>query len=380
MSQSGGKVIASGTYGCIFKPSLECKNTPSTNIKVSKLVEIDALNDEYTNILGYNLKQLDPDKNLFIYPDEPLCELLNLDLNRDKPNECGNIQSSVGRIKEDNKAAKIEEINDKLAIINFPYAGQDLVKYKLEGNRTNKIVQTTKLIKSMLNIFYGIKVLLDNNIVHRDLKPENIVFDGEIIRIIDFGLSLNFDTDKTSFDNKILTQASYRFWPLEYRMVYDLINNNIFTPADTTNPAKVCKIIKKIHNLQKESEYKVISTINPRNDIIDLTNIILKYKLNNKISDSQYYTNVYTHFDIFSLGVILDYIFIRSHKYSLYLSTIIQDSMKALITNMTKGSYDKRIGIKEAALEYKKILIDNNIIEEDELDIIERKFQSYFGE
>ena len=54
--------------------------------------------------------------------------------------------------------------------------------------------------------------------------------------------------------------------------------------------------------------------------------------------------------------------------------------MKTLIANMTKGSYDKRIGIKEAALEYKKILIDNNIIEQDELGIIERKFQSYFGE
>ena len=380
MIQRGGKVIASGSYGCVFKPSLECKNVPSSDLRVSKLVEKFVLNDEYTNILGYNLKQLDPDKKLFIYPDEPLCDLLNLDLNRDKPNECGNIQSSVGRIKEDNKAAKIEEINDKLAIINFPYAGQDLVEYKLEGNRTNKILQTTKLIKSMLNIFYGIKVLLDNNIVHRDLKPANIVFNGDIIRIIDFGLSLNFDTDKTSFDDNSLTQTSYRFWPLEYRMVYDLINNNIFTPADTTNPAKVCKIIKTIHNLQKESEYKVISTINPRNDIIDLTNIILKYKLNNKISDSQYYTNIYTHFDIFSLGVILDYIFIRSHKYRLYLSIIIQDSMKTLITNMTKGSYDKRIGIKEAALEYKKILIDNNIIEQDELDIIERKFQSYFGE
>lgn len=45
-------------------------------------------------------------------------------------------------------------------------------------------------------ILSAVNYLHTHNIVHRDLKPENILFDGEHIKLIDFGTSRKFDSSK----------------------------------------------------------------------------------------------------------------------------------------------------------------------------------------
>jgi serine/threonine protein kinase len=186
MNQDGGEVIGEGSYGCVFKPSFECTNSSANDLKVSKIIENESLEEEYTNIVGFNLKEIDPEKELFIYPDEPLCELSDLNLKIDNPNNCRIMTSNIGLINDRNKKSKIAEINDKLKIVNFSYHGEDLYNYKLTGSEKNKSNKTNKLIIAMLNIFYGIKKLTDSNIAHRDLKPQNILYDGDVIRMIDF--------------------------------------------------------------------------------------------------------------------------------------------------------------------------------------------------
>jgi serine/threonine protein kinase len=52
----------------------------------------------------------------------------------------------------------------------------------------------------MKKIISAVKYLHDQNITHRDLKPENFLFsnksnEGEI-KLIDFGLSRSFDSNK----------------------------------------------------------------------------------------------------------------------------------------------------------------------------------------
>ena len=53
-TQIGGKVIASGGFGCIFKPALTCSNDSNSEInrtnRITKLMTIKNATDEYTQI------------------------------------------------------------------------------------------------------------------------------------------------------------------------------------------------------------------------------------------------------------------------------------------------------------------------------------------
>lgn len=53
-----------------------------------------------------------------------------------------------------------------------------------------------KAAEIFLQILSSVNYLHANKIVHRDLKPENILFDGEYIKLIDFGTSREFDAAK----------------------------------------------------------------------------------------------------------------------------------------------------------------------------------------
>jgi hypothetical protein len=138
--------------------------------------------------------------------------------------------------------------------------------------------------------------------------------------------------------------------------------------------------MKYINKLQMGAEYNIISKIDKKGDIINITNLIIAYYINNKISTEEYYTNFYKKFDIFSLGIILDNIFISSCKFSKHIDDKTKYDIKLLIAKMTEASHLERIELKDAAIEYKKILVDNNILSSDELVTINRTFNIHFGQ
>ena len=56
INQNGGKVIASGGFGCIFYPSLKCdKQDLRDNNKISKLMTTKHAEDEYKQIISDEL-------------------------------------------------------------------------------------------------------------------------------------------------------------------------------------------------------------------------------------------------------------------------------------------------------------------------------------
>ena len=50
---TGGNVINSGGYGCIFKPALKCKGKPRDKRKISKLMLTRHSEEEYKFIMKY---------------------------------------------------------------------------------------------------------------------------------------------------------------------------------------------------------------------------------------------------------------------------------------------------------------------------------------
>lgn len=53
-----------------------------------------------------------------------------------------------------------------------------------------------KAAEYFIQILSGVNYLHKHKIVHRDLKPENVLFDGEILKIVDFGTSKIYDASK----------------------------------------------------------------------------------------------------------------------------------------------------------------------------------------
>jgi len=78
-----------------------------------------------------------------------------------------------------------------------------------DGIINNKLpkVQYWKLIK---NIVRGVDYCHYNDIIHRDLKPDNIVFDGEKLKLIDFGLAVPYASFKEYLDPDLAGTVNYR--------------------------------------------------------------------------------------------------------------------------------------------------------------------------
>ena len=73
-----------------------------------------------------------------------------------------------------------------------------VTEYLSGGELFDKIKQETSFSeddsrKIFKEILEGVNYLHSKNIVHRDLKPENIMYEGKILKIVDFGSSKQID-------------------------------------------------------------------------------------------------------------------------------------------------------------------------------------------
>ena len=72
----GGKVIASGGFGCVFSPALKCKNKKREKNKITKLMTEKHALAEYNEVMNIK-KKLDKIPNYgdyFLIKDFNLCE------------------------------------------------------------------------------------------------------------------------------------------------------------------------------------------------------------------------------------------------------------------------------------------------------------------
>ena len=85
------------------------------------MISREDLQSEFYNILDFNLAKIDPESKLFIYPEDTLCVLKDLDLNRDILDNCSIVTELVNYVSNRNKNQSVDKINNKLNIINFNY-------------------------------------------------------------------------------------------------------------------------------------------------------------------------------------------------------------------------------------------------------------------
>ena len=205
----GGKVIASGGFGCVFKPSLKCKN--GKNYKgVTKLMFKKHAKKEYLEINKIKgiVKKLKKYKDYFLIDDIKLCdinELTNDDL-----------------IGLDNcsclKKYGIDTENINLNLNNFsglqiPYGGLDIQSYLELYNENKDLIKINiLLIKLLKNAIIPMNKL---KLYHFDIKSGNVLYKNDSIKLIDWGLS---DTQKSK---EIINAAKRR--PFQFNSPFSII-------------------------------------------------------------------------------------------------------------------------------------------------------------
>ena len=224
MNSIGGKAVASGAYGCVFKPTLKCKGKsapgPGT---ISKLMTIKYANAEFDEIEKFShiITKIPNFQKYFLIEPIELCvpNKLSSSDKTDFDKKCGNLVKKGFKATTINKGSELS----KLRIINMPDGGIDIDDYFKDNVITNEMLHMiNENFKDIL--LNAILPMNEAGLYHLDVKAGNLLIDShKQIRIVDWGLS-GISTNKKAPD--IL-----RGRPVQYNCPFSsLFINSMFLP------------------------------------------------------------------------------------------------------------------------------------------------------
>jgi hypothetical protein len=289
-NQKGGKVIASGGFGCIFSPPLKCQGSSIRKTEtISKLMTIKHANDEYKQIQKFKdiLKVIPNFGNYFLLDNFELCK-------PDKLTKDDLIKFSKKCKPLKKKGITTKNINNnlnKIMTINMPNGGIDIEQF-IEQYLFNEFTSSNiiRLNNSLIDLLVnGIIPMNKLNVYHCDIKDSNIlvkVLETELVtRLIDWGLSFQHNNNKKSMPkqlyrrpfqynvpfssvlfNKNFVELYSEFLTLypnpDYYQIREFVVNYIFIWNDIRGPghlSSINDIIKKltIKDLPAIKKYKI---------------------------------------------------------------------------------------------------------------------------
>uniref|UniRef100_A0A6C0I3V9 Protein kinase domain-containing protein n=1 Tax=viral metagenome TaxID=1070528 RepID=A0A6C0I3V9_9ZZZZ len=221
---SGQQPVASGGFGCVYRPALACKDDKDTNDdtvsydnKVTKLMTNDAAEEELEEYKLINI--VDPDAQY--YPGKPEhCYAAK--------NETQIAAAKNCEIVEDEEFSD-DEIFDEFSLLQLKDGGMDLLKFgdAVEGwpvtaENVNKIMDFWKAAK---NYFDAILTYKRSSIIHHDLKAQNLLYNQTNNRalITDFGLTVTFSDELINAKNSNRLGWTWFNFPVE-RFLYSPAN------------------------------------------------------------------------------------------------------------------------------------------------------------
>ena len=268
--EKGGKVLASGGYGCVFSPALKCEGESKiASNKISKLMSESHAKKEYEEIISIKTK-LDTIKNYedyFLIYDATLCKPSKLSTSdlEDYASKCTALP------KNNITKTNINSNLDKLMSLNLPNGGLPVDDYILEDGSFEKIYNLNNCLIKLLK--RGIVPMNEKNIYHCDIKDSNTLvdFNSSVLktRLIDWGLTTEYIPFK---DNPF--PKSWRNRPLQFNVPFSVI---IFSDS----------FVEKYTKFLKEGG--VVDEIQIKPFVIDYINFWLKergaghYKFINEI-------------------------------------------------------------------------------------------------
>jgi hypothetical protein len=197
-TKNGGQAIASGGFGCVFRPALKCKGQTRRDVnKITKLMLKKYAIEEYDDVIKFEdvLKKIPSYEKYFLIDGFQLCDPSHLD------------EEDLKQFKEKCTALPKKNIDkyninsslDKLLALNMPDGGLALDDF-MEGITSYSLI--IQINNSLLDLLEnGIIPMNKNHIYHCDIKDSNILVDKNknhlfLTRLIDWGLSTFYFPNK----------------------------------------------------------------------------------------------------------------------------------------------------------------------------------------
>jgi deoxyribodipyrimidine photo-lyase len=200
VTQKGGRFLSSGSYGCVFLPAIRCDNKQDHHPNTISKVFDDP--DEYQKELQLNklIAKLDPDA-IFTVRAISQCK----------------VYPELVRSSNTSGAAEpqCQSIADgKRMQIIYEYGGRDLGMYGRDHK--HDVAAFLDIASKLEPILNGIMTMTQAHIAHNDIKRENILYDGEKLRLIDFGMVQRFEDIFKRNRVDAIKDSHYIYYPLEY--------------------------------------------------------------------------------------------------------------------------------------------------------------------
>jgi serine/threonine protein kinase len=218
MKNIGGKVLASGGFGCVFSPELKCQGeSKRTKGKISKLMSEKHATEEYEEIVSIKTK-LDKIKNYkdyFLIYDATLCKPATL-----TKTDLAEFSKCTALPKDNITRSNINSNLDKLMLLNIPEGGLPVDDYIYDNGSFEKLYE---IHTSLVRLFKkGIVPMNRNNIYHCDIKDSNVLLDDTsrvlTARLIDWGLT----TEYVPFENNPFPKT-WRNRPFQFNVPFSVI-------------------------------------------------------------------------------------------------------------------------------------------------------------
>jgi hypothetical protein len=353
-SQTGGKVIAAGGFGCIFSPPLKCHGSSTRRLDtVSKLMTVKHANDEFNQIQQFkNILRVIPNySNYFLLDNFELCKpdkLTKEDLIK--------FSKKCKPLKKKGITAKnINQNLDKIMAINMPDGGINIEKF-IDNYFFHKFMASNiiSLNNSLINLLvHGIIPMNKLKVYHCDIKDSNILIqitDQKLYsRLIDWGLSFQHTSNKgipkqlyrrpfqynvpfsSVLFNKQFIELYSEFLSLypnpDYYQIREFVVNYIFIWNNIRGPGH----LSAINDIIKELTIKDLPAIK-KDKIKDhfveydftyyyiveyLSKILEKYTINGNLDLMKYFNEIFlTNIDIW--GFVMTYISMYEFLYKNY--------------------------------------------------------------
>jgi len=346
-------IIGEGSYGCVMKPSLPCKNkTVSYKNKISKWMLSESAVKE---VQEYALVG-QADKNAEFSTGQPIrCSI--------KENASTLKAISKCKLNKKFKNKTMKQIGAETALLIIKDGGLDLEKWVKQKSDKKGIKD---FWHEAIRLFRGIKVFQEYDLVHHDIKPQNIVYMEKTRRVnyIDFGLMRSLKTEAAKCRNINRCHANPHW---NYPTDVFLMDKDFFADLEKKTAKQRRELFDAyIDNLKAKSETKFVSAFYTMLKYVGVSKedkarlherhmTDFRELLMTPGSFDEYLDKALAGFDVFGLGLTLLYVLGRVKP---FMEVRTVQAMEDLFIRMMSPNVYKRLTITQAEAEYERILSD----------------------
>jgi len=348
MAENNSIVLGQGSYGCVIKPSPPCEK-PIITFRTDNPKNVVA--KIYTSLsstlqtaikkeveIGKILAKIDKNNEYYAIPIQ-LCKTSKNTLNTYKAfKKCEDIQSTI---QEFEMLTMEDEGLDMLEVVT---------RYK---HKYNALLPSKYWILLIKNILQGIELLNNNDIIHQDIKLPNIAYQNNRLKLLDFGLAIDFNNVYTLNNNRLTYY--YFIHPFEYILISDYLKYKTYKKYTKSVLLQIFK--NSWYEYLNDYGYKSYLSYKffiPETDInTECDKMILKYISDPTawFNDIQKYKN---KIDIYAFGMTC----VDIHLYLDYsdLTNIEKDKYIYFVKKIIEINPSKRFTVKEALKYYETVL------------------------